>query len=406
MFTTFILQILTLTLPLITLGSVTVPINSKFGHYYISLSLDKQHAQLELPINLCSQYPIISSNSFKISPNAQSSQLKFPYLNSKVDLETVYLNKDNVNISPKVNLKSYPYYYLKYYTNNFNTNLESLPFAYKFNDESFSLTHQLYKKKLISRLSFSLVNMNTAQKSLVFGKPPSIIDTKKESANLNVKSQYNTWGSDLSYIFIDRVSYLSKNTYYKNKYYSFFDTGISGMLVPTDFYNFLMENVFKKYIETKQCGNVLFSEQFYFVCDNDVVDKIPDLIFVFENKGLRIKSKYLFSKMGQNSDFLISKNTVMENTFILGTSFISEFDTIFDYENNKISFFSNTQIEKINLDILFPLRRVIQVLTISILFFISLFAYKYIKKYMKRRKHNKIKERFLAFKIEGDFAII
>ena len=110
--------------------------------------------------------------------------------------------------------------------------------------------------------------------------------------------------------------------------------------------------------------------------------------------------------MGQNSDFRISENTVMENTFILGTSFISEFDTIFDYESNKISFFSNTQIEKINLNILFPLRRVIQVITISILFFISLFAYKYIKKYMKRRKHNKIKERFLAFKIEGDFAII
>ena len=293
---------------------------------------------------------------------------------------------------------------MKYYTNNFYAGLESLPFAYKFNDESFSLTHQLYKKKLISRLSFSLVNMNTTQKSLVFGKPP--IDTKKESANLNVKSQYNTWGSDLSYIFIDRVSYLSKNTYYKNKYYSFFDTGIAGMLVPTDFYNFLMENVFKKYIETKQCGNIVFSERFYFVCDNDVVDKIPDLIFVFEDKGLRIKSKYLFSKMGQNSDFRISENTVMENTFILGTSFISEFDTIFDYESNKISFFSNTQIEKINLDILFPLRRVIQVITISILFFISLFAYKYIKKYMKRRKHNKIKERFLAFKIEGDFAII
>ena len=102
----------------------------------------------------------------------------------------------------------------------------------------------------------------------------------------------------------------------------------------------------------------------------------------------------------------ISENTVMENTFILGTSFISEFDTIFDYESNKISFFSNTQIEKINLDILFPLRRVIQVITISILFFISLFAYKYIKKYMKRRKHNKIKERFLTFKIEGDFSII
>ena len=166
-----------------------------------------------------------------------------------------------MNISPKVNLKSYPYYYLKYYTNNFDAGLESLPFAYKFNDESFSLTHQLYKKKLISRLSFSLVNMNTTQKSLVFGKPP--IDTKKESANLNVKSQYNTWGSDLSYIFIDRVSYLSKNTYYKNKYYSFFDTGIAGMLVPTDFYNFLMENVFKKYIETKQCGNIVFSERFY-----------------------------------------------------------------------------------------------------------------------------------------------
>ena len=403
MFKFYFLLVLTSLFSLSLNQSITIPLSSKYGSYYVSLSLDNQKSSIELPINLCSQYPIISSNSIQIQPGTKSSKLRFPYLNSKVDLDTVYLNKDNVNILPNINLKSYPFYYLKHYTSLYNTNLESLPFAYKFNDESFSLTHQLYKKKLISQLSFSLVNTKNNQKSLVFGKPPSL---SKESAQLNVKSQYNTWGSDLSYIFINRVSYLSKNTYYKNNYYSFFDTGIAGMLVPTDFYNFLMENVFKKYIETKQCGNIVFSERFYFVCDNDVIDKIPDLIFVFEDKGLRIKSKYLFSKMGQNSDFRISENTVMENTFILGTSFISEFDTIFDYESNKISFFSNTQIEKINLNILFPLRRVIQVITISILFFISLFAYKYIKKYMKRRKHNKIKERFLAFKIEGDFAII
>ena len=403
MFNFYFLLVLTSLLSLSLNQSITIPLSSKYGSYYVSLSLDNQKSSIELPINLCSQYPIISSNSIQIQPGTKSSKLRFPYLNSKVDLDTVYLNKDNVNILPNINLKSYPFYYLKHYTSLYNTNLESLPFAYKFNDESFSLTHQLYKKKLISQLSFSLVNKKKKKKSLVFGKPPSL---SKESAQLNVKSQYNTWGSDLSYIFINRVSYLSKNTYYKNNYYSFFDTGISGILVPKDFYDFLMENVFKKYIESKQCDYSLFSERFYFVCDNNVIDEIPDLIFVFENKGIRIKAKYLFSKMGINSDFLITENTVMNNTFIFGTAFISEFDTIFDYENNKISFFSNTQIEKINLDILFPQKRFIQVFVLSILFFIALFGYKYSKRCLKKRRHNKIKERFISFNIDKDFAII
>lgn len=403
MFTKYFLLVLASLLSLSLNQSITIPLSSKYGSYYVSLSLDNQKERIELPINLCSQYPIIFSNSFKIEPGTKSSKLRFPYLNSKVDLDTVYLNKDNVNIFPNINLKSYPFYYLKHYSSSYNTNLESLPFAYKFNDESFSLTHQLYKKNLISQLSFSLVNTKNNQKSLVFGKPPIL---NKESAQLKVKSMYNTWGSDLSYIFINRVSYLSKNTYYKNNYYSFFDTGISGILVPQDFYAFLMENVFKKYIEEKKCGNTLFSERFYFVCDNNVIDEIPDLIFVFENKGIRVKAKYLFSQMGINSDFLITENTVMNNTFIFGTAFINELDAIFDYENKEISLFSNTQIEKVNLDILFPTKRVVQVIVISVLFFIALFGYKYSKKCIKKRRHNKIKERFVSFNIDTDFAII
>ena len=98
MFKNYFLLILTSLLSLSLNQSITIPLSSKYGSYYVSLSLDNQKASIELPINLCSQYPIISSNSFQIQPGAKSSKLRFPYLNSKVDLDTVYLNKDNVNI--------------------------------------------------------------------------------------------------------------------------------------------------------------------------------------------------------------------------------------------------------------------------------------------------------------------
>ena len=112
MFKFYFLLVLTSLLSLSLNQSITIPLSSKYGSYYVSLSLDNQKSSIELPINLCSQYPIISSNSIQIQPGTKSSKLRFPYLNSKVDLDTVYLNKDNVNILPNINLKSYHFYSL------------------------------------------------------------------------------------------------------------------------------------------------------------------------------------------------------------------------------------------------------------------------------------------------------
>ena len=391
----------------ISCDSIAVPLSLKYGTYYLSLSLIHQKANLELPINLSSQYTIVTSSSFRISPETKSSPLRIPYLNEKIDLETAYYNKDNVSIFPAVNLYSFPFYYIQYFSSNFDTRLESIPFAFKFDDESFSVTHQLFNKKLISHLSFALISEENNKKSLVFGKNPSKMKTHSSSAQLKVKSEYNTWGSELSYIFLDKISYISKNTFYTNKYYTFFDAGLKGIHVPADFYQFVMDNIFKSYVEKNKCRDVIFSEATFFVCDTDIIGTFPDLIFVFENQAIKLPMKKVFAPMGSTSDLLMVPNTIINDTFILGNSFISEYDAMFDYQEKKISFYSNNRrIETVNFAILFPQKKIIVLIALGLVAILGVFWYKYGKKFLKKKRNQKFKESFLALKPELNFNII
>ena len=160
-------------------------------------------------------------------------------------------------------------------------------------------------------------------------------------------------------------------------------------------------------MEKNKCRDVIFSEATFFVCDTDIIGTFPDLIFVFENQAIKLPMKKVFAPMGSTSDLLMVPNTIINDTFILGNSFISEYDAMFDYQEKKISFYSNNRrIETVNFAILFPQKKIIVLIALGLVAILGVFWYKYGKKFLKKKRNQKFKESFLALKPELNFNII
>ena len=290
-------------------------------------------------------------------------------------------------------MNNFHIFYLPIYDYEIQDDLQAIPFAFSFDDESFSLTHLLYKNNQIDKLSFTIINSKDFKNTkMIFGNLPSQYLNNVSIANIKVKSKFNTWGAELSYVFIDSISYVYKNTFYTNEQYAYFDSTIKGIHVPEDFYDFVMKNMFSDAVKEGKCKNVLFSERKFFACDREIIDSFPDLIFVFGNKGLKIPMKIMFEEYGITADVLILKNEIVKNTFAFGNYFLNQFIVNFNYDNSSISFISNfDNIIDVDINLLFPKRRLLFFGMIIFAIILLIFLFRYCRRRYIFHKKNIIK---------------
>ena len=241
--------------------SIAVPITYQSGKYYFTLSFGKNKKSLSLPINTCSQYSFVTSTVFLPESESTKTLLKFNFLHKELKYEGFHYN-EFLTIFPTILVNNFHIFYLPIYDYEIQDDLQAIPFAFSFDDESFSLTHLLYKNNQIDKLSFTIINSKDFKNTkMIFGNLPSQYLNNVSIANIKVKSKFNTWGAELSYVFIDSISYVYKNTFYTNEQYAYFDSTIKGIHVPEDFYDFVMKNMFSDAVKEGKCKNVLFSER-------------------------------------------------------------------------------------------------------------------------------------------------
>ena len=220
-----------------------------------------------------------------------------------------------------------------------------------FIEEENSLVHILYNAHLIKERQFSILYSYPNWGTLSFGQEGTLITDMK---NLQreckaVKSKY--WGCHLSGIYIENVELpleddkiIKNNINIEINHDTIFDNGASDVIVPEKVFNFFYNYYFEKslFIEEK-CR--IYENHFLkkIICDelennknkNDF-EKMKRIHFVFDDiVDIYLLGKYFFDK---NKNFKIIYIKENEN-FIMGKVFLSHYNMIYNYDEDKIKFF-------------------------------------------------------------------
>lgn len=240
-----------------------------------------------------------------------------------------------------------PFYF--YYIDEHQTVYEEdcISLKYKYKDEKFSIIHQLKKQNTIKSLSFGLSKIDSIKGYLFFGGIPNseIERTKrKHIGKCKVNLQSDNWGCDLQYIIVNNKSELL----FVNKYPTFFDVLDSKIIIPNDFFTFLEKNFFSSLINESKCSKVIVSDKNWIECLTKFLPEKMNITFIINNLLFNFNVHDLFTINEKKSFFNLITHSKYENQWIFGNFFFEKYITLFDYENNDITFYSENPFLKYN----------------------------------------------------------
>lgn len=251
----------------------------------------------------------------------------------------------------KISIPNFSLYYLENFT---ELSHEGLALGRLFENETFSLIHQLYLNKYITKKGFGFSEEeNESGKGVIyFGNLPQEVTMEKVKGKIYVKdTNDNKWNTKVTKVLInqgknDIIEYIP--TFNK----SYFDVNENTIYVPESFMFYLNETVFKHLIQDKYCtfSDRFDTKQYHFECSCSVIQSFPEITFVIDNIGLTMKNYDLFEEAFGYCYFLIESNyPEFGDLWIFQTPLINKLTTFFDYDDNSISFYSNNRVTIFNI---------------------------------------------------------
>lgn len=218
--------------------------------------------------------------------------------------------------------------------------------GYKFNDESYSLVHQLFKSNIIEKRQFAFGFENNCYygKTYIGGIPDEEKDKYKIRGHCNVDDNHHTWGFTLHEIrFQDKIYLLEKYTYINND--------IEYMIVSHQIFDILKE-ILKEEISRAFCTIEETNLVRWISCKylNEVFN--DSIQINIDNVVVAIALKKMFRRYNMINvweSLCVVIKEYNDNDIILGDNFLQLFNyTLFDYDNKKITFYSEQDIIKMN----------------------------------------------------------
>lgn len=385
----FLIEIMTINCSLEENKIVAIPYKVFFGAYYFYLQLGKPSQMLFHAIDQEREFTW-TSNDYYIREKSttvkvlKETNLRFRDLNMYGSIleERLNLTADNL-------LNDFPFWVINN-TRGFNSRIGGIGFAYKFRDKRYSIIHRLKEDGQINYLSYSFVPLNQDEGTFYLGGIlPNSISNKKQSS-CKVTGKYSNWACDLSYVFFGNISYVYDNVYYNNHDYAFFQVGDRRILAPDAFINYLNNSYFQSHILNGECS-ISISMNKVFECNCDIIPKLQEVYFIFDSKAYLFKASELFEANNSKCTFLITSNHIRDNNWLFGTVFLNRYISLFDYNAGKVTFYSNEEINTIDLDKLFPWKKLMKwsLYVIGIILLAILGRYLYSRHKKRRLRYNK-----------------
>lgn len=215
-------------------------------------------------------------------------------------------------------------------------------FAHKFEDESFSLIHLLYKNNQIGRRVFAYQTDN--QKMFFGGVPENINQTYK--GTVFIKDSSPLWETKLNTLHINNQVFELNNTRVV------FHSAFFNLISSNEFFDFITDEILKKEIQNELCNKQEVDSDYHeygLSCKKEALENFGSIEFHFEDIVLTLHKQDLFFEFNEtimNSNF-ISNPYKHYNFTIIGFEFIELFNySVFDYDQHSITFYSDTTLIK------------------------------------------------------------
>ena len=220
---------------------------------------------------------------------------------------------------------------------------ETVGLGYNYANKSFSLIHNLYEKGAIGKLKFAFGDKG---KLFLGGIPTKLRDDLFRYGECNVNKHYTEWNCRLysTMILNNNGKSIFEGVINENIIFSSLN---KLFFVPEQVYHTIKLKVFSPYLGNKTCSETATTESegyFLLTCISKEIQCSPKISFILGNNKFELTKKELFDcdQMGKFI-FLIRKSPFKENQWVFGTNFYKKFTTEFDFEKEKIYFYSKEQ---------------------------------------------------------------
>ena len=218
---------------------------------------------------------------------------------------------------------------------------KTFSFAFKPQNLSYSLVHQLHKSNEIDKKVFAFDLTNKDEGKVYLGGVPIDLVYGRTFGECDVVG--GDWSCQIEEVVFEDV-YLNKEIFnYTQKSSILFVNAHYIMYAPRNFYEFMREKVFKELINRGICNvtQAFVDEQINCNFGNINKNLFPSFItFVFSNGfRIRVHNSVLFT----NETFIIRKNLIFQqDSWVFGRVFLKLFIMEFDYDKKTIRFHPNS----------------------------------------------------------------
>lgn len=312
---------------------------TKTDFYQLTLNLGTPPVRIQWFINTNFPYTRISPATY--NPNNSSSGVLIKDELIKVEDQTssfqMYQETVGIGESSIEEIKGFSFYLGVIPTHSWS---DGFGFAYKFQDESFSIIHQLYKNGKISEKSFGLIPYRSDRKpgtgSIYLGEISDVIlNDYRYNGSCLVSDDYIPWGCQISSLILNNKTYVFNQ-------YAFFNTAQYHTIVSTKFFDFIYNNYFINWVDNEACLKIMISSVYYFRCYQVAVEMAGKISFQFNNKLtliIPIIDLFTCSEELCESNFVSNAD---KNLFEFGSAFFKFFNaTVFHYDKKAVFFYSD-----------------------------------------------------------------
>ena len=329
-----IMQILFSNVKCLTGCSIEIPIMGSGGNIGLILKIGTRRASLFFSLNIQSEYSYITDKNFnredfKNSTSLGKRNITVDNINTIAELleDDLFFSQYELTV---------PQFHL-YFLNETFKKIAQLSLSYNSQFDEYSLIRLFKDNNIIDSYIFTLTIDENQFGRINFG------EINKNDLKGPYKGECNIQEDEWKCLL--KTARVNNKTIYNTKSYAKFNIDNNIIKVPKEVYDYIGEHVFKPYIEEKKCSfHQVYNDENFYNCFCSSIEDFPDFNFEIGNYLYTIKYYDLFWQYDGFCTFLIEENK-NSNDFLFGSTFFIKYQSIFNYENKKITFLTNFRNE-------------------------------------------------------------